>query len=119
MAEHRGPARAAAGRSACDLRLVWTQRRTGRMRAARCRISFTDERNHRDADGAVYDGLSGGAGREVEHEATRGAAAGAELFHMADAGARRRPQTGRCCRTDGPSHRWRKVSKMIFGTGLR
>ena len=41
-----------------------------------------------DADGAVYDGLSGGAGREVEHEAARGVAAGAELFHVADAGAR-------------------------------
>ena len=44
-------------------------------------------------------------GAKLEHEAARGAAAGAQLLHVADAGARERPEAERRRRRDGSSHR--------------
>ena len=58
---------------------------------------------------AVHGGLAGGARREADRQAARDAAARAELLHLADAGARRRPETGRRRRGNGSSHRWRKM----------
>ena len=47
-------------------------------------------------------------GAELEREAARGAAAGPQLLHMADAGARRRPEQAAAVERNGPGHRLRK-----------
>ena len=48
-------------------------------------------------------------GAKLGDEAARGAASGAELLHMADAGARRRPQIGRRRRIHDAGHQRRDV----------
>ncbi len=109
LARDRGSARAAARRACRDLRLVRAQRRACCLRAARRRVS----RAHAARSSTLRIGPQMAAYQEVlgaKLSAKQRAmlAPGAQLLHLADAGARERPEAGRRGGGHGASHRWRE-----------
>src|SRR4051794_14022564 len=73
-------------------------------------MPFSDEGDSRVAVRASYGGGPRGARRTARTQTASGAAAGPQLFYVADAGARGRPQAECCRRSNNPSHQLRKVS---------
>ncbi len=68
--------------------------------------------------GPYYRGVSRRARRQARREAARDAASGNQLLHVADAGARERPEAGRRRCNDGRCHRGRAGLTSGYSRGI-